>query len=80
MEYGYTYDQLSDMTVREMIDYIDARNRILGYKIWKMAYLTAWACMDGKTYPKTPQKASPELYPKPKTIPMPEKLMNKIRR
>ena len=80
LEYGYTYDQLCSMTLRELIDTLEARNRMLGYTLWKTAYLTAWAAMDGKTFPKKPEKASPELYPKPVTIPMPEGLRNKIGR
>ena len=65
------------MTVRELIDVIEANNRMLGYRMWKEAYLISFATMDGKKYPKKPEKASPELYPKPKTIQMPENLMRK---
>ena len=46
----------------------------MAYKIWKESYLIAWAVM-GKNYPKTPEKASPELYPKKKTIKMPPNLL-----
>ena len=68
------------MTIKEMVETINANSRMLGYKLWKSAYLTAWAAMDGKHYPKKPEKASPELYPKPKTIPMPEVLRKKMGR
>ena len=63
-----------EMTVSELIDTLEARRKGLGYKIWKESYLIAWAVM-GKGYPKTPEKASPELYPKKKTIKMPPNLL-----
>lgn len=47
--------------------------------MWKQAYLIGFAAMNGKKYPKKPEKASPELYPKAKTIKMPENLLNKVK-
>ena len=76
LEYDFTYDQLYDMTVSELIDTLEARRRGLGYRLWKQAYMISWAVM-GKHYPKTPEKASPELYKKKKTIKMPPNLLNK---
>lgn len=76
LEYDFTYDQLYDMTVGEMIDTLTARRKAQGYFMWKQAYLIQWAVM-GKHYPRTPEKASPELYPKKKTIPMPPNLLKK---
>lgn len=77
-EFGYTYDDVERMTIKELVDYINANSRMLGYRMWKQSYLTGWSAMNGKTYPHTPQKASPELYPPPKRIPMPEVLKQKI--
>ena len=62
------------MTVSELIDTLLARRRGLGYRIWKQSYLTAWAVV-GKHFPKEPEKASPELFPKKKTIKMPPNLL-----
>lgn len=68
------------MTVKELLDVVNANSRALGYRMWKESYLIAWAVMDSKSYPRKPEKASPELYPKPKSIPMPENLIKKLRR
>ena len=62
------------MTIAELIDTLLARRKGLAYKIWKESYLIAWATM-GKHYPKDPEKASPELYPKKKKIKMPPNLL-----
>lgn len=64
------------MTVSELIDTLEARRKGLGYRMWKESYLIAWAVM-GKHYPKTPEKASPELYRKKKTIQMPPNLLKR---
>jgi hypothetical protein len=67
-----------DMTISELLDTLYARRKGLGYRLWKEAYLISWATM-GKKYPRTPDKASPELFngEKKKTITMPENLLNK---
>lgn len=64
------------MTVKELLDTLTARRKGLGYRMWKEAYLIGWATL-GKNYARKPEKASPELYPKPKTIQMPEVLRKK---
>ena len=61
MEFDFNYDQLYEMTVKELIDTLVAKRKGLGYRIWKQAYMISWAVM-GKGFPKTPEKASPELY------------------
>ena len=78
MEYDFTYDQLYEMTLSELIDTIDSRRRGLGYRLWKQSYLISWAVM-GKHYPRKPEEASPELFgSKPrKTIVMPPNLLRK---
>lgn len=62
------------MTVQELIDTLMSRRKGLGYRMWKEAYLISWATM-GKNYAHKPEKASPELYPAPKTIEMPSTLL-----
>ena len=64
------------MTIKELSDTLIARRKGYGYRVWKEAYLTSWAAV-GKHFPKTPEKASPELYPKKKSYVMPENLLNK---
>ena len=76
MEYDLAYDDLYDMTVAELIDTLIARRKGLAYRMWKQSYLTAWAVM-GKRFPRLPEKASPELYPKKPTIKMPPNLLKK---
>lgn len=58
------------MTVTELINTLDSRRRGLAYRLWKQAYLIGVA-FGGKKFPSDPEKASPELYPKKKTIKMP---------
>ena len=77
LEFEFTYEQLYDMTIRELFDTLVARRKGLAYRMWKEAYLTAWAVM-GKKFPKKPKEASPELFPKPKAIEMPENLRRRI--
>lgn len=76
LEFDLTYDQLYEMTVKELIDTLIGRRKGIGYNFWKQAYLISWA-VAGKHYPKTPEKASPELYPKKPTIKMPSNLLKK---
>lgn len=65
------------MTVSELIDTLISRRKGFGYRAWKQAYLIAWAVMN-KNYPKSPDKASPELYSEQKkTIKMPPNLLKK---
>lgn len=65
------------MTVKELIETLENRRKGLAYRIWKQGILFGSA-FGGKKYPKDPEAASPELYPKKKTIPMPEILKGKI--
>lgn len=70
-------NELYDMTIKELILSLENRRKGLAYKIWKQAYLIGVA-FAGKKYPRTPEEASPELYPKKKTIPMPKGLLGKL--
>lgn len=63
------------MTVKELIDTLTAKRRAQGYAMWKQAYLIQWAIL-GKHFPKSPEQASPELFPKRK-IQMPPNLLKK---
>lgn len=64
------------MTIKELIDTLLARRKGLAYRMWKEAYLISWAVM-GKNFPKTPENASPELYPPKPTIKMPDNLLKR---
>ena len=73
-----SYEEMYDMTLKELVDTLTARRKGFGYRVWKEAYFIAWACM-GKNFPRSPQKASPELFneQKKKTIKMPPNLLQK---
>ena len=77
LEFDYKYEELYEMTLGELIDSVIARRKGLGYRVWKQAYMISWAVM-GKQFPKEPEKASPELYPKKPTIKMPPNLLKKV--
>ncbi len=64
------------MTIKELVDTLQARRKGLAYRMWKEAYLISWATM-GKKYPDTPEKANPELYPPKPRIKMPSNLLKK---
>ena len=76
LEYEFTYDQLYEMTISELIDTLQSRRKGFAYRVWKQAYMISWAVM-GKNYPRDPQKASPELYPQKPRIKMPPNLLKK---
>lgn len=56
------------MTVKELRQTLQQRNKGLAYEMYKQAGLVAMAVF-GKI-PDTPEKASPELYPPKKTYKM----------
>lgn len=76
LEFDLTFNELYDMTIKELMDTLQARKRGLAYKMWKESYLISWAVM-GKKYPQSPSDASPELYPPKPRIKMPEMLLRK---
>ena len=64
-----------DMTLKELIDTIEYRKKGLGYELWKQSVLITMGINDlfkdknaKSTFPKTPQDASPELYPPKPTL------------
>lgn len=66
-----------EMTPSESIISLEHKKKGLAYRMWKESYLTGLA-FGGKKYPRTPQEASPDLYPKQKTIAIPEELRKKM--
>ncbi|MBR0471701.1 MAG: hypothetical protein IJI98_03265 [Methanosphaera sp.] len=76
LQYDYKLEELYDMTVKELTMTLESRRKGLGYRMWKQAYLIGLA-FGGKDFPNNPEKASPELYPPKKSIPMPDFLKEK---
>lgn len=63
------------MDLKELINTLNYRRQGLAYELWKGAVITA--SMFDKNFPKTPEDASPELFPERKGIQMPEWLKEK---
>lgn len=81
LKLGYLYDELYEMTIKELSDTLTMKKQGLAYELWKSAYLTTLGISDllkGKNdksnFPMSVESASPELFPKPVTIEMPEVL------
>ena len=70
MGFGYKIDELYSMTVKEMLDALESLRKNNAFFLWKQAYLIGVA-FGGKKYPKNPEEAVPEYFPKP-SIPMPD--------
>ncbi|MBE6156974.1 MAG: hypothetical protein E7161_04460 [Firmicutes bacterium] len=64
------------MTVKELMNTLEQRKKGLAYRMWKEANLIGVA-FGGKSYPKTPEDASPELYPQKIGVKMPDFLKEK---
>ena len=73
LEFDFKYDDLYDMTIKELIDTLVARRKGLAYRMWRQASL--YGMTFAKSFPKTPEKATPELFVK-KGIPMPDFLLD----
>lgn len=69
--YGYIITDLYELTIAELTEMLEARRKGEAYNIWKQAGLIAMACFS-KSYPDSPEKASPELYPPKKKYKMPD--------
>lgn len=63
------------MTLYELKNALREANAGLSYVLWKQAGLII--TMLGKDRPKSPEEASPELYPPKKTYKMPEWMRKK---
>ena len=70
LKFDLKYEELYNMTLKELTKMLEQRRKGLAYKMWKQAMLTGWACM-GKNYPDKPEEACKELFPPKQTIPMP---------
>jgi len=69
LQRGYKYDELYDMTLKELKNANEQINKGLAYMLFKDKVLMSQALV-GKMK-KTPQEALPELYPPKKTYKMP---------
>ena len=69
MERGYKYEELYNMTLKELKISLRNINKGLAYNLYKQSILTGLAFV-GKL--KEPEKMMPELYPPKKTMIMPE--------
>lgn len=66
------------MTIKELAETLENRKQGLAYEIWKQAYLTVLGVSDlmrdkhkKANFPESPEKASPELFPRKPTIKKP---------
>lgn len=59
------------MDLNELENTLEQRKKGLAYELWKQANLNTFINRPD-LFPDTPEKASPELYPPPKTYKMPE--------
>ena len=72
------YENMYDMTLFELINTIENYNKGLAYELWKHAVLIGRVFSD--KFPKTPEEASPELYPPKKRYKMPSFLIEKAKK
>ena len=76
LKFDLTYEQMYQMTVRELLKTLEQRKKGLAYEMWKIANLTG-ASFGSKNFPSTPEEACPELYPPKFSIKMPDFLKEK---
>lgn len=74
MGFGYHIEALYHLTIKELIDMLEARRKNEAFKMWKQAYLFGVA-FGSKKFPQNPEEAVPEYFPKP-SIPMPDFLQD----
>ena len=70
MQRGYKYNELYDMTLKELRDSIEQANKGLAYVLFRDKTLLNQALV-GKLK-RTPEEALPELFPPKKTYKMPD--------
>lgn len=70
LQRGYKYDELYDMTLKELANALKNINKGLSYFLFKDKVLMSQALV-GKMK-RTPEEANPELYPPKKTYKMPD--------
>lgn len=71
------------MDLKELTNALSQKKQGLAYTMWKQAYLTILGVSDllkdrnsKAMFPKTPEEASPELYPQKPSIKKPKFLNN----
>ena len=69
------YNQLYDMTLKELEKTLINRRKGLGTNIYRLAMLTRSPFV--KEFPDSPEKAFPDLFPQEKGIKMPDFLIDK---
>ena len=81
MELGYLITDLYKMDMKELRNTLISRRRGLAYQLWKQMILNRYILATKVSdIPKTPEEASPELYPPKKTYAMPDFLKEKYER
>lgn len=68
LKFDFKYEELYEMTLKELVNTLKYRREGLGYMLWKSGMLNQWL----KEYPESPEDASPELFEPKKGIPMPD--------
>lgn len=70
LEMGLKYDEMYEMTLKELSDTLEHRKKGLAYELWKQAVLITMGVSDmlkdkksKAIFPNSPQEACPELYP-----------------
>ena len=75
MQRGYRYNELYDMTIKELRNSLEQANKGLAYVLFRDKVLMNQALV-GKMK-KTPEDALPELFPPKKTYKMPNWLLRR---
>jgi len=70
LERNYKYDELYQMTLKELRNSLKQGNKGLSYVMYKQSILNGLAFV-GKSK-ESPEEANPELYPPKKTYKMPD--------
>lgn len=78
LQRGYKYEELYDMTLKELVNALKNVNKGLSYFLFKDKVLMNQA-LAGKMK-RTPEEANPELYPPKKTYEMPDWLKERYKK
>lgn len=78
LQRGYKYNELYDMTLKELKNSLEQANKGLAYYMFRDKVLLNQA-LTGKLK-RTPQEALPELYPPRKTYKMPTWLKERYKK
>lgn len=84
LKFDYRYEELYEMTLKELTNALKNKKQGLGYELWKNAYLITLGISDllkdkksRSSFPNSPEEASPELYPPKPSIKKPDFLKGK---